>query len=101
MDSRHRGDGAKEMWFGETTFPGEKVGLGRSFSLRIDSGRGGDGVKERENVSLRRRWAGEKMCRARKRMWPGGKDGPKDDAQGGNGAGKKMVPEDDLVLRRG
>jgi hypothetical protein len=55
----------------------------------------------RENVSLRRRWAGEKMCRARKRMWPGGKDGPKDDAQGGNGAGKKMVPEDDLVLRRG
>jgi len=57
-------------------------------------------------MGLRRRWAGEKMCpcrenRARKRMWPGGKDGPKDDAQEGNGAGKKMVPEDDLVLKRG
>jgi len=38
---------AKEMWFGETTFPKEKVGLGRSFSLRIDNGRGGDGVRER------------------------------------------------------
>ncbi len=47
MDSDHGGDGAKDMWFGKTTFPGEKVGLGKSFSLRIDNGRGGDGVRER------------------------------------------------------
>jgi hypothetical protein len=35
------------MWFGETTFPEEKVVLGRSFSLRMDSGQGGDGVGEK------------------------------------------------------
>jgi len=35
MDSDQRGDGAKEMWFEEMIFPQEKVGLRRSFSLRI------------------------------------------------------------------
>jgi len=73
-------------------------------SMGMDNGYGECGPEKM--MGLRRRWAREKMCphrenRARERMWAGGKDGPYDGAQGGNRAGEKMVPCDDLVLRRG
>ncbi len=43
MDSDQGGDGAEEMWFGETMFLREKVGPGRKASWRMYSGQGGDG----------------------------------------------------------
>jgi hypothetical protein len=47
MESGPGGDGAEKMWFGETMFLGEKVGSRRKFSWRMDSGRRGDGARER------------------------------------------------------
>jgi hypothetical protein len=87
---------AGKRWAPKNHGAQKKTFLRKDVSMGMGNGQGECGLEKM--MGLRRRCAREKMCpwgeenRAKERMWPEGKDRPKDGAQEGNEAGEKMGP---------